>query len=160
MQQETRSVESRRSMWTAALIGIGVMAAVDEIVFHQLLHWHHFFDLSTPAVGLVSDGFLHAAELLAIVAGFFLFADLRARHVLAPMHAWAGFFLGAGGFQVFDGIIDHKVLQIHQIRYDVELWPYDLAWNLFGLALILVGVWFWRSARTTEAGSAPAGTSP
>lgn len=159
MQQGIRSTEPSRSMWATALIGIGVMAAVDEIVFHQVLRWHHFFDLSTPAVGLISDGFLHAAELLAIVAGFFLFADLRARHALAPTRAWAGFFLGAGGFQVFDGIVDHKVLQIHQIRYGVELWPYDLTWNLFGLLLILVGVWFWRSARAGGAGGAPADVS-
>ena len=135
------------------------MAAIDEIVFHQLLRWHHFFDRSTSAVGLVSDGFLHAAELLAIVAGFFLFADVRARNALDPTRAWAGLFLGLGGFQVFDGIIDHKVLRIHQIRYGVDLLPYDLTWNLFGLLLALVGVWLWRSARAGNPGGASANPS-
>ena len=45
------------------ITGVGLMAAVDEIVFHQLLGWHHFYDRSTSEVGLMSDGFLHAAEL-------------------------------------------------------------------------------------------------
>lgn len=85
-------------MAATALIGVAVMAAVDEIVFHQLLAWHHFFDRSTPAIGLVSDGLLHTAELLALVAGFVLWADLRRRRALSPAHAWAGLLLGLGGF--------------------------------------------------------------
>ncbi|RIK36702.1 MAG: DUF2243 domain-containing protein [Chloroflexi bacterium] len=132
--------EPTRSTWAAALTGIGMMAAVDEIIFHQVLAWHHFYDLSTPAIGLLSDGLLHAAELIAIVAGFFVLLDLRRRNALAAAWAWAGFFLGAGGFQLFDGLVNHKVLRLHQIRYGVYLLPYDIAWNLFGLTLIVIGV--------------------
>lgn len=128
------------SLRATLLIGAAVMAAVDEIVFHQLLAWHHFYDHSTPAVGLLSDGLLHAAELIALVAGFFLFADLRRRGAVDRTSAWAGFFLGAGGFQLFDGLVDHKLLRVHQIRYDVNLLPYDLSWNLFAVGLLLVGV--------------------
>ncbi|MFD9435957.1 DUF2243 domain-containing protein [Streptomyces sp. NPDC060002] len=133
-------VEPRRSMAAAALMGAAVMAAVDEIVFHQILHWHHFYDRSTADVGLLSDGLLHTAELLALVAAFFLYADLRRRRTLAPAHARAGFFLGLGVFQLFDGIVDHKLLRLHQVRYGVDVTPYDWAWNLGGLILLLVGV--------------------
>ncbi|WPP50324.1 DUF2243 domain-containing protein [Catalinimonas niigatensis] len=132
-------VESRRSFWTTFLIGAGFMAAVDEIIFHQLLAWHHFYDQATPAISLLSDGLLHATELLALVAGFFMWADLRQRHELSAGYARAGFFLGLGGFQLFDGIVDHKLLRLHQIRYGVDLLPYDLTWNLAGLVLILIG---------------------
>jgi uncharacterized membrane protein len=138
-----------------AVIGAAVTAAVDEIVFHQILGWHHFYDRSTPAVGLLSDGLLHSAELLALVAGFFLHADLRRRRALAPAHARAGFFLGAGGFQLFDGIVDHKLLRLHQIRYGVDVTPYDWAWNLAGLALFLTGVTL--AVRATRRGGAGAG---
>ena len=61
-------LDSRRSLTAGLLIGLGAMAAVDEIVFHQLLGWHHFYDRATPAIGLLTDGLLHAFELLAIVA--------------------------------------------------------------------------------------------
>jgi uncharacterized membrane protein len=128
-----------RSLWAGALIGIGLMASVDEIIFHQLLGWHHFYDLATPAIGLISDGLLHAGELVALVAGFFLLQDLRKQHALKIYWAWSGGFLGAGGFQLFDGIINHKVLRLHQIRYDVPILPYDLAWNIFALILIVIG---------------------
>lgn len=136
-----------RSRWTGVLIGIGIMAAVDEIIFHQLLAWHHFYDQSTLEIGLLTDGLLHAAELVAIVAGFFMLADLRRRHTLSPLWVWAGFFLGMGGFQLFDGIIDHKVLRLHQIRYGVNLLPYDLAWNLAAGVLLLIGIWLVFRAR-------------
>lgn len=122
------------------MLGVGLMAAIDEIVFHQILGWHHFFDRSTPAIGLLSDGLLHTAELLLLVGGFTLLADLRRRHALATRHFWAAVTLGLGGFQLFDGLIDHKVLRTHQIRYGVELLPYDLAWNGAGLALLMAGV--------------------
>jgi len=132
--------DPRASLLAAAVVGIGVMAAVDEIVFHQLLAWHHFYDRSTPTVGLVSDGLLHAGSLIALVGGFFWFADLRRRAAFVSRAGWGGFLLGAGGFQVFDGLVDHKVLRTHQIRYGVDLLPYDLAWNLAGAGLIVAGV--------------------
>lgn len=143
----TRELDPKRSGWAAALVGIGVMAAVDEIIFHQLLGWHHFYDRSTPMIGLVSDGILHATELVAIVGGFFVLIGLRGRRALAQDWAWAGFFIGLGGFQLFDGIINHKVFRLHQIRYGVPLLPYDLAWNLAGLLLLAVGVLLLTRAR-------------
>jgi hypothetical protein len=37
-------------MLSLGLVGVGVMAALDELVFHQILAWHHFYDRSTSAV--------------------------------------------------------------------------------------------------------------
>src|SRR4051812_24622206 len=51
--------DTRRSILSGVLVGIGVAGFVDEAVFHQILHWHHFYDRSTPAWGLVSDGIFH-----------------------------------------------------------------------------------------------------
>ncbi|MET7670046.1 DUF2243 domain-containing protein [Micromonospora luteifusca] len=142
--------DGRSSTLAGVLIGGAIMAAVDEIVFHQLLAWHHFYDRSTPSVALLSDGLLHAAEVIALVGGFFWFADLRRRRALSDRLAWGGFLLGAGGFQLFDGLIDHKVLRLHQIRYGVHLVPYDVVWNVAGSVLLLAGVavvWWSRSRR-------------
>lgn len=152
MRPGTQDVsDPARSRWGAALIGIAIMAGVDEIIFHQVLGWHHFYDRSTPAVGLLSDGLLHSAELIALVAGFFILLDLRRRNALVFAWAWAGFFIGMGGFQLFDGIVNHKVLSLHQIRYGVNLLPYDVAWNLAGLALLVVGVVLLGRARSAAA---------
>lgn len=138
-------------------MGVGLVAAVDELVFHQILGWHHFYDASTPAVGLMSDGFLHAGELLALVAGFFLLGRLLRRGELSPGHGWAGLLIGVGGFQLLDGLVNHKVLRLHQIRYGVELLPYDLAWNVGALLFLGAGLVLLRRARRAEAESARAG---
>lgn len=140
-----------RSVTTGALIGVGLMAAIDEMIFHQILGWHHFYDRSTPPLGLLSDGLLHAGELVALVAGFFLLANLRRHDALAPTAAWAGLFLGLGGFQLFDGVVDHKLLRVHQIRYGVDLTPYDTAW--IGGAVILLAVGVLLALRTRRKGS-------
>jgi len=148
-EQPTRA--RRASLGAAALVGAGVMAAVDEIVFHQVLAWHHFYDRSTTTVGLLSDGLLHAAELLAVVAGFFLLLDLRRRGALDARAGWAGALLGAGAFQLFDGVVVHKVLGLHQVRYDVDLLPYDVAWNAAAAVLLVLGaVLAWRSRPVPE----------
>ena len=128
-----------RAFWAAFLLGAGTMAALDEIVFHQILAWHHFFDRSTTEIALISDGLLHSAELLALAAGFFLMLDARRRGVFSAMAAWSGYFVGLGVFQIWDGVIDHKVLRVHQIRYGVDLLPYDVAWVVSGLVLLAVG---------------------
>ena len=136
------------------LVGVGVAAFVDETVFHQLLHWHHFYDRSTPEAGLVSDGIFHAFGWFALVAGLFWFSALRRDHVLAPRRWVSGLLLGAGAFQLFDGTVQHKLLGLHQIRYDVDLLPYDLTWNVIAVALILVGAALGRRSAADVAGGA------
>lgn len=140
-----------RSMNAMILIGIGLMAALDEIIFHQLLGWHHFYDRATPAVALFSDGLLHSAELIVLIAGFFMLSNLRAQGAFVAKAGWAGLFIGLGGFQLFDGLIDHKVLRLHQIRYGVDsLLPYDITWNAVGVVLLLIGLVMARRARPTS----------
>ncbi|AHM63393.1 hypothetical protein D770_25750 [Flammeovirgaceae bacterium 311] len=126
------------------------MAGVDEIIFHQVLSWHHFYDRSTTEIGLLSDGLLHAAELIAIVAGFFMLLDLRRNRSLVKARAWAGFFVGSGAFQLFDGLVDHKVLRLHQIRYVDNILPYDIVWNMWGLMLLIIGLVLMRRAKNIE----------
>jgi uncharacterized membrane protein len=130
---------SRRLVVSGLLLGAGAMGAVDEIVFHQLLHWHHFYDRASGTAGLVSDGLLHAATWSATVAGLALLADVRRRRSFAPVRWWGAVLLGAGGFQLWDGVVDHKVLRVHQVRYGVDLTGYDLAWITGGVVLLVAG---------------------
>lgn len=72
------------------------------------------------------------------MAGFFLLSEVRRRE-LAPRAAWGGVLLGAGGFQMFDALVNHKVLRVHQVRYDVDLLPYDAGWIASALVLLAAG---------------------
>ena len=130
----------RRLLVSGLLFGAGTMGAIDEIVFHQLLHWHHFYDRASGAAGLVSDGLLHAATWSATVAGLALLADLRRRRSFVPGTWWGAVLVGAGAFQVWDGVVHHKLLRLHQVRYGVDLTGYDLAWNAGAVALLVAGL--------------------
>jgi uncharacterized membrane protein len=132
---------------SGALFGVAVAGFVDETVFHQLLHWHKFYDRSTTEVGLVSDGIFHAFTFFAAVTGLFLLAELRRRHELVWPRWIGAAMVGAGAFQLYDGTIQHKLLQLHQIRYGVDLLPYDLAWALVAVALIVGGAVLLRRNR-------------
>ncbi len=129
-----------RSVWSGVLAGVGLAAFLDETVFHQILHWHHFYDGAGQAAGLVSDGFFHVFGFVAAVTGLFLLADLQRQRGLAPRAWWAGLLLGLGGFQLYDGIVQHKLLGLHQIRYDVPLLPYDLVWNAVAVLALAAGL--------------------
>jgi uncharacterized membrane protein len=135
------------SLISGVLVGIGVAGFVDETVFHQLLHWHHFYDRSTPAAGLVSDGLFHAASWFCIVGGLFLLADLRRRDGLWGARWRSGVLLGLGAFQLYDGTVQHKLMRLHQIRYHVMIWPYDVAWNAIAVIALVAGAVLYRRAR-------------
>jgi uncharacterized membrane protein len=131
---------SRRNVISGYLFGVGLVAFFDEAVFHQLLHWHHFYDKSTTVVGLISDGLFHAFSWFATIGGLFLLADLRRRRAFYKMRWWGGAMLGAGAFQFFDGTIQHKVWRLHQIRYVDNIAIYDWVWNLIALAILVAGI--------------------
>ncbi len=132
---------------SGVLFGVGLAAFIDETVFHQLLHWHHFYDRSSTDAGLVSDGVFHAFGWFAVVAALFLLAELRRQGDLRWLAWMGGVLLGAGAFQLYDGTVQHKLLGLHQIRYQVDLVPYDLTWNIVAVVLIVVGIVLLRRTR-------------
>ncbi|MVO98327.1 DUF2243 domain-containing protein [Paenibacillus lutrae] len=131
---------SRRNLGSGFLFGLGLVGFIDETVFHQLLHWHHFYDKSTSDIGLVSDGFFHAFSWFATIGALFMFADLRRRNALMPTRWWGGVLLGGGIFQLYDGTIQHKLMRLHQIRYVDNVIAYDIVWNVTAIAMILAGI--------------------
>jgi len=86
-----------------------------------------------------------------MVAGLFLLAGAHRRGGFVPKRWWGALLLGAGGFQLYDGIVQHKLLGLHQIRYHVTIWAYDLTWNMIAVIMILATVvmaqWYLVSGR-------------
>lgn len=136
---EARSARGRGSVWSGVLFGVGAVAFLDEAVFHQLLHWHHFYDGATSEIGLVSDGLFHAFSWFATIGGLFLLADQNRRGVLDWRRWGGGVLLGAGAFQLYDGLIHHKVFRLHQIRYVEDVLVYDIVWNVIAVAMLAAG---------------------
>lgn len=147
--------DRRRLVVSGLLLGLGAAGAIDEIVFHQLLHWHHFYDRASGDAGLVSDGLLHAATWSATVAGLALLADVRRRRSFTPTAWWGAVLVGAGAFQVWDGVVHHKLLRLHQVRYGVDLTGYDVAWIGAGAVALLAGVLLLRRAGSRSGAPTP-----
>ena len=57
--------------------------------------------------------------------------------------------------QLYDGVVQHKLMGLHQIRYDVDLLPYDLTWNVIAAALLAAGIVLWvvTARRDARAGT-------
>ncbi|WP_156288584.1 DUF2243 domain-containing protein [Oceanobacillus salinisoli] len=139
---------AKRNVSAGILFGLGFVAFIDETVFHQLLHWHHFYDQSTTEIGLVSDGLFHAFSWFATVAGLFLVADLRRRQAFWLKRWWGGMLLGGGAFQLYDGVIQHKLMRIHEIRYVENVLIYDVVWNIIAALMIIAGTIMIASTRS------------
>jgi uncharacterized membrane protein len=135
-----QATRAGRNLAAGALLGLGTVAFIDEALFHQILHWHKFYDRSTTEVGLVSDGLFHAFSWFATVASLFVVGDLRRERTFWPRRFVAGWLAGAGFFQLYDGLVQHKVFGLHQIRYGVDLAPYDATWNIVAAGLLVAGL--------------------
>ena len=139
---------SQGLLWPGVLTGIGLAGTLDEVVLHQLLGWHHFYDRSTPTAGLVSDGLFHLFSTTLLVIGVIQLVERRRTSPDPPRLALAGILLGAGGFNLYDGTIQHKLLALHQVRANAPTnLPYDLAFLAIAAAVFAVGVALCRRTR-------------
>lgn len=150
VEHKDRAWGRQPNLISGLLFGVGAAAFIDETVFHQLLHWHHFYDRSTTTAGLVSDGLFHGFSWFATVASLFLLADLRRRQSFHVSRWLAGVLTGAGAFQLYDGIVQHKLFRLHQIRYDTDLRFYDVTWNVVAVLLLIIGIVLMSRTSTTD----------
>ena len=142
------SARGRGLFWPGVLVGIGIAGTLDEVVLHQLLRWHHFYDRSTASVGLISDGLFHIFSTALLVIGVIQLVERRRTTPDPPRIALAGILLGAGGFNLYDGTIQHKLLGLHQVRAGApDNLPYDLAFLAVAAALALAGAVLLRRTR-------------
>lgn len=137
-----------RPLVTAGIVlGLGQGGFFDGIVFHQLLQWHHMFssvktDMTVAGLELntVGDGLFHLFDwILTLVGIFLLWQAGKWQDVPWSGQTFGGALLvGAGLFNVVEGIIDHHILGIHHLR----LGPNQLLWDISFLAVgaLLVGV--------------------
>jgi uncharacterized membrane protein len=135
-------------LWPGILVGIGLAGTLDEVVLHQLLGWHHFYDRSTPTAGLVSDGLFHLFSTVVLVIGLIQLVERRRTTQDPPRVALGGILLGAGAFNLYDGTIQHKLLGLHQVREGVpDNLPYDLGFLAIAATAVLAGALLLRHAR-------------
>ena len=145
---------------TGMILGVGLVGSLDEVVLHQLLQWHNLYVHTTQYWRIFSDGLFHLLTAALLFAGALRLWGQRDLIKLGHGRALAaGILLGMGGFNLYDGIVQHKILQLHPVRENVQdLLPYDLAFNGIAVVLLIAGWLLWQGVRSAEATSAePAG---
>ena len=141
------AVARRSTLITGLLLGIGLAGTLDQVVLHELLQWHNFYVNTSPHWRLFIDGIFHAVSSGLLLAGVLrLWADRKLLTVASGGRVLlAATLFGMGGFNLYDGVVDHKVLQLHPVREGVaDLLPYDAGFIGLALLLLLAGLFVWR----------------
>ena len=138
-------------------LGIGIGGFVDGIVLHQILQWHEMLSNKIPPVTLISksvnmfwDGIFHLFCLLVVIIGLVLLVRLFSRKdVIVSMKTFiGGLFVGWGVFNIVEGIIDHHILKLHNVREitpNIELWNF----GFLGLSVLLIIIGYFLIRRGT-----------
>jgi uncharacterized membrane protein len=165
----------RRSslLLTGIVLGIGIMAFLDETILHQLLQWHTFYWNTDQHGRLLSDGLFHAFSTLLLLWGAFRL--WRGRNLWTSPYrnaVIAAILIGAGLFDLYDGIVQHAILHFHIVnelvcsspassrdtflgicRNDI---PYEIVYDVVALIILICGLIWWRSiSHNGEATNSP-----
>ena len=153
----------RSVLFTGVLLGIGIAAFLDETLLHQLLQWHTFYWYTDQHGRILSDGLFHAFSTLLLLWGTFRL--WRGRDAWNPFNRnaiTAAILMGAGGFNLYDGIVQHVILRLHIVNELVcssplsqrqtflgictNDIPYEIVFDLIALIILGAGVILWRRA--------------
>ena len=158
---------NRRPLIAAAtLLGVGMGGFVDGILFHQILQLHNMLSARRPVVDLVSaeinmawDGLFHAFTWTMTALGIALLwrAGERADVPWSSRTFGGSIALGAGLFNLIEGVLDHHILQVHHVIERPGHLPWDIAFLASGVALILGG---WAAIRAGRDDATARGGSP
>lgn len=122
------------------LLGLGFGGLFDGILLHQILQWHQMLSSVRPAttvsqmkLNMMWDGFFDAATwILTLLGVLFLWRAGKRDDVPWSSNIFFGsLLLGAGTFDVVEGIIDHQILGIHHVKPGQN----ELAWDIGFIAL-------------------------
>jgi uncharacterized membrane protein len=143
----------------AILLGLGQAGFFDGIVFHQLLQWHHMFTsiestdtVSGLELNTLGDGLFHLVDWLLTLAGLILlWLAVRRDDVERSTSVFIGAFcMGAGMFNVVEGILSHHILQIHHVKPGTHQLAYDLGFIGVGILSIGIGWFIFNSSRSID----------
>ena len=141
------SAKPRLLIVAGILLGLGQAGFFDGIFFHQLLQWHHMFtniESGNTVAGLelntLGDGIFHVVDWLLTIAGIIVLWIAIKRNAILSTSAFIGSFcIGAGLFNIVEGILSHHILQIHHVKPGIHQLAWDLSFIGAGILSVIVG---------------------
>lgn len=142
------------------VLGVGLGAFVDGILFHQVLRWHHFVsdtagNDTTTVDGLnantLADGLFHAASWLVLVVGVVLmWRSSRDGRVPTGRVLAGSLLVGAALFNIFDAIVAHWVLGLHHLHEGSYETLSDVVYLIVSVLIGIGGLALARPAHTAH----------
>jgi uncharacterized membrane protein len=149
MEAKTKTLNGRTPLIIAGIfLGLGLGGFVDGILLHQLLRWHHMLSNIRPLINVANenlnmlwDGLFHALDWVFTVVGIiFLWRAGGRDDVPWSSQTFIGSILiGAGLFNLVEGVIDHQILGIHHVKSGPNQLAWDLAFLALGALLAVIG---------------------
>ncbi|WP_049926449.1 DUF2243 domain-containing protein [Halopiger goleimassiliensis] len=141
----------RRLLLAGGTVGFGLGAVVDTVLFHLVLQTHHLlsgyydpYSLDGYRTNVFFDGLFLIATLGVTLVGLALLWRLvnGTSRRLSTTYLLGSIVVGAGVFNVYDGIVDHYVLDLHNVVHGTEAWnPHWVVVSVLMLGLGLALLW-------------------
>lgn len=137
--------DHRTVLLGGGVFGVGFGAVLDVALFHLFLQWHHLLSARIDPTtmdglrrNLVFDGAFSLAALgVALVGGALVWRGVNGSPDSHPTVRLVGAVLaGVGAFNVFDGVVDHYVLHLHDVVHGSRA----LNPHWIGASLLVLGV--------------------
>lgn len=151
-------LQLKKLLSAGMLLGGSSAGFCDGIIFHQILQTHSMIANKLPLITVVNvevnmfwDGVFHLLTLATTWLGIvYLWQTLNNKdHHYPAIIFFGSFFLGAGIFNLIEGIIDHNYLQLHHVlqnsRMTVQYYS-DIIFIIIALLLIAIGLRIVKSA--------------
>lgn len=143
----------------AILLGIGLGGFVDGILLHQILQWHSMLSNLVPPstvggmhLNMFWDGVFHAATWVVTFVGVMLLWQSGKRGTNPPLSVFLGAMLmGWGAFNLVEGLINHQLLELHNVREVMEPAVWNIGFLVFSAVIFLIGlVMTYKQPRSRE----------
>ena len=145
---------------SAILIGIGLAGLIDIIIFHEILQWHHTAShkiipntMESLQMNIAYDGAFLAFSLIITISGIALLWHASGSNdknsILSNKWLFVGLvFIGLGGFNTVEGIVNHHILEMHHVMDVADPLPFDLTFLIVGgLSFLVAGGILLRSQK-------------
>ena len=141
----------------ATIIGIGMGGFVDGIVLHQILQWHEMLSNKIPpttlqakTVNMFWDGIFHLFTFLVTLTGIIMLWQLLFKKSINPNGRllWGGMLLGWALFNILEGLANHHILKLHNVReVSANVQGWNFGFLIFSILLAGVGLVLIRRGR-------------
>ncbi|MFU8870089.1 DUF2243 domain-containing protein [Natronococcus sp.] len=153
MATDSGAGSGRRVLLAGGTAGFGFGAVIDVVIFHLTLQTHHLlsgiydpYSLDGMRTNVMFDGLFLLGTLGIMSVGLGLTwrlvngADAR----FSTRYLIGSVVVGAGVFNVFDGVVSHYVLDLHNVVHGTEAW--NPHWLAVSVLMLAVGAVLVRSA--------------